>query len=138
MRRVHVGAADVVREEETPGRHVFGIATEEALVTDQVCRYLLRDLLDDEFSTQGTVSVGWVCAVRVQPGRVQSDQRTRIRKQGQLRFERGRRSDLPVNETDLIVVGRVHVQGSGNHGLEGSIQLDPGVVAHRRVAGEML
>lgn len=79
MGRVHVGAADVVREEETPGRHVFGIATEEALVTDQVCRYLLRDLLDDEFSTQGTVSVGCVCTIRVQPGRVQSDQRTRIR-----------------------------------------------------------
>lgn len=50
----------------------------------------------------------------------------------------GGKSDLPVNETDLIVVGRFHVQGSGNHGLEGSIQLDPGVVAYRRVAGEML
>ena len=79
MRRVHVGAADVVREEETPGRHVFGVATEEAPVSDQVCRDLLRDLPDDEFRTQGTVSVGCVCAIRVQPGRVQSDQRTRIR-----------------------------------------------------------
>ena len=47
--RVHVGAADVVREEESPGRHVFGVATEEALVIDQVRRDLLRDLLDDEF-----------------------------------------------------------------------------------------
>ena len=57
---------------------------------------------------------------------------------GQLRVEEGKESDLPVNEADLIVVGRVHVQGSGDHGLEGSVQLDPGVVAHRRVAGEML
>ena len=74
-----MGAADVVREEETPGRHVFGIATEEAPVSDQVRRDLLRDLPDDEFSAQATVPVGCVCAVGVQPGRVQSDQRTRVR-----------------------------------------------------------
>lgn len=73
MRRVHVGAADVVCEKEAPGRHVLGVATEEALVMDQVCCDLLRDLLDDEFGTQGTVTVGFAYAVRVQPGRVQGD-----------------------------------------------------------------
>ena len=76
MRRVHVGAADVVGEKETPRRHVIGIATEEASVIDQVCSYLLGDLLNDDFCTQGTVSVGYACAIRVKPGRVQSNQGT--------------------------------------------------------------
>ena len=91
MSRVHVGATDVVCEKETPRRHVLGIATEEALVTDQVCGYLFRDLLDDNFCTQGTVSVSCACAISVKPRRVQSNQSTsfeavsKIREGGQVR-----------------------------------------------------
>lgn len=79
MRRVHVGATDVVCKKETPRRHVLGIATEEALLIDQVCSYLLGDLLNDNFGTQRTVPVGYACAIRVKPRRVQSNQSTTFR-----------------------------------------------------------
>ena len=58
MSRVHVDATDVVCKKKTPRRYVLGISAEEALVTDQICGYLFRDLLNDHFCTQRTVPVG--------------------------------------------------------------------------------
>ena len=70
MRRVHMGATDVICKKETPRRHIIRIAIEEALMTDQVCSYLPGDLLNDDFCTQRTISIGYTCAIRVKPRRI--------------------------------------------------------------------
>ena len=107
MSRVHVGATDVVCEIETPRRYVLGIATEEALVIDQVCGYLFGDLLDDDFCTQRTVPVSRACAVGIEPRCVESNQSTTFEAVSDI-------SEgvyyVPINKTDLIVVWRVRLQ----------------------------
>ena len=69
---MHVGATDVVCEIETPRGDFLGIATEEALVTDQIRRYLFRDLPDDYFCGQRTFLVGCAASaiIGIKPRRV--------------------------------------------------------------------